>query len=603
VGSGTLTGGLTSTAGTLSPGLSPGLLTISGNYVQAASGSCQIEIGGVTPATEYDRVAATGSGAVTLGGTLDVSLTGGFTPGPDHTFTILTFASRTGTFATVNLPSPAWEILYGPTTVVVRVDADVADLTLAKGDSPDPVVLGNNVTYTLTVTNAGPDAATGVAVTDTLPGGVAFVSATPSQGSCLEASGTVSCSLGSIPFPGNATISIVVTPQAGGSIVNSASVTGVEFDPDTANNVAAATTTVQVPCPDLDNDGYAICGACPLAAGDQCGDCDDGNAARNPGAPEICDGLDNDCDTQTDENLGSLPEQCNNVDDNCNGLVDEGNPQGGGSCATGLEGVCVVGTLWCHLGGLTCVHDPGPGPELCNGLDDDCDGSTDEVQDSDGDGVSDCSDNCPDAFNPLADCDAVPGTPDEQCDADADLVGDACDCTPADPLNPPPVEVGNAVTLGQSAGQTQLSWTPPSLLQQHVYRGYRMRGSAWSYNQECLASGLTAPPAIDSISPKNGAAFFYLVSSTCRGGPESVVGRDGAGLAVPTPFPCPAPALDADGDGTEEAGDNCPGATNATQSDVDSDGDGDVCDNCPADPNPLQEDTDDDGIGDVCDPE
>ncbi len=53
-----------------------------------------------------------------------------------------------------------------------------ADLRIAKSVSPDPVVAGGTLTYTLTVTNAGPSTSTGVAITDTLPAGVSFVSST-----------------------------------------------------------------------------------------------------------------------------------------------------------------------------------------------------------------------------------------------------------------------------------------------------------------------------------------------------------------------------------------------------------------------------------------
>jgi uncharacterized repeat protein (TIGR01451 family) len=56
------------------------------------------------------------------------------------------------------------------------------DLGLVKTDSPDPVLFGQNLTYTLSVTNNGPMPATGVTVTDPLPAGVSLVSATPSQG-------------------------------------------------------------------------------------------------------------------------------------------------------------------------------------------------------------------------------------------------------------------------------------------------------------------------------------------------------------------------------------------------------------------------------------
>jgi uncharacterized repeat protein (TIGR01451 family) len=69
-----------------------------------------------------------------------------------------------------------------------------ADLSITKTDSPDPAIVGNNLTYSIAVHNFGPDPATSVMVTDTLPGNVSFVSATPSQGSC-SGTATVNCAV------------------------------------------------------------------------------------------------------------------------------------------------------------------------------------------------------------------------------------------------------------------------------------------------------------------------------------------------------------------------------------------------------------------------
>ena len=75
-----------------------------------------------------------------------------------------------------------------------------ADLSLTKSDSPDPVTAGGALTYTIKVANAGPDAATGVVVTDNLPKGVSFVSANSTQGSCAVSANKqkVTCALGTI---------------------------------------------------------------------------------------------------------------------------------------------------------------------------------------------------------------------------------------------------------------------------------------------------------------------------------------------------------------------------------------------------------------------
>ena len=126
-----------------------------------------------------------------------------------------------------------------------------ADLSLTKTDAPDPVLAGQQLTYTLTVANSGPRSATGVQLTDNLPSTVAFGSATPSQGSCSQASGTVTCALGTLANGGSATVDIMVTPQEGGTITNQASVSSDLRDPTAPNNSASAETTVN-PAADLE---------------------------------------------------------------------------------------------------------------------------------------------------------------------------------------------------------------------------------------------------------------------------------------------------------------------------------------------------------------
>ena len=122
------------------------------------------------------------------------------------------------------------------------------DLALTKTDSPDPVIVGNNLTYTITATNNGSSAATGVVITDTLPANVTLVSATSSQGSCSGIA-TVSCTIGSLNNGANATATIVVTPTVAGPLSNTASVSGTESDPRPGNNSSTATTTVNANAP------------------------------------------------------------------------------------------------------------------------------------------------------------------------------------------------------------------------------------------------------------------------------------------------------------------------------------------------------------------
>ena len=118
-----------------------------------------------------------------------------------------------------------------------------ADLAITIGDQPDPVMVNNNLTYTLTVTNGGPDPANGVTVANTLPAGVAIISVNASQGSC-GASNPITCAIGPIAPNGKATITIVVKPAATASITNRATVASATPDANEANNTATQETKV-----------------------------------------------------------------------------------------------------------------------------------------------------------------------------------------------------------------------------------------------------------------------------------------------------------------------------------------------------------------------
>ena len=121
------------------------------------------------------------------------------------------------------------------------------------------VAAGANITWTITVSNTGNDAATNVKVTDTLPSGFIFVSSSPdATGSpstppfCTHSSGTVSCSLGAIPTSGSAQITITATaPNTCGPFSNSAAGTFGANDTAMTDSPATATGNVTGCAPSL----------------------------------------------------------------------------------------------------------------------------------------------------------------------------------------------------------------------------------------------------------------------------------------------------------------------------------------------------------------
>jgi len=117
----------------------------------------------------------------------------------------------------------------------------MANLAAFKTASPSPVQVGSNLTYTITITNLGPDTATAVAATDTLPASVTFVSA---SAGCTTNGSTVTCGVASLNNGAAATFQIVVTPTTAGAVTNTVAVSADESDPVPANNTTMAVTTV-----------------------------------------------------------------------------------------------------------------------------------------------------------------------------------------------------------------------------------------------------------------------------------------------------------------------------------------------------------------------
>ncbi len=137
------------------------------------------------------------------------------------------------------------------------LDLPSSDLRISKTDTPDPVSAGGTLTYTITVTNDGPDAAAGVQVTDPLPAGVTFVrgfigtdpgAANPDNRVAFNATTRiVTANIGALANAAASTITVIVTvgPSTVGPLSNVATVTATpNTDPDPDNNDSTAPTDI-----------------------------------------------------------------------------------------------------------------------------------------------------------------------------------------------------------------------------------------------------------------------------------------------------------------------------------------------------------------------
>src|SRR6476620_9724983 len=140
--------------------------------------------------------------------------------------------------------------------IFFRVCVGEADLAITKTDSTDPVIAGNDLTYTVTVTNNGPDAATSITVTDNLPAESAFVSCSSTGGGVCGGSGNNQIvTFASLASGQSETITFVANVNCsiadGTMINNTATVSSLTFDPDTTNNSSTTTTTASNPPPTI----------------------------------------------------------------------------------------------------------------------------------------------------------------------------------------------------------------------------------------------------------------------------------------------------------------------------------------------------------------
>jgi len=155
-----------------------------------------------------------------------------------------------GDTVTVGTTSRDTNLSNNSATVNIAVaSAGEADLSVTNAGSPSPVTAGNNITYTQSVTNAGPAAAATVSFTDPVPANTTAISLTgPGGWTCSAGTTPPSCTIASLPANTTANFTYVVkvngTVAAGTTITETDSVSTTTTDPNSGNNSATVNTQV-----------------------------------------------------------------------------------------------------------------------------------------------------------------------------------------------------------------------------------------------------------------------------------------------------------------------------------------------------------------------
>lgn len=133
--------------------------------------------------------------------------------------------------------------------VSTAAPGDPTDLKVTKTANAGTVSVGDTITYTINVENLGPEAATGVTVSDPLPKGVDYASATSTLGSCALQGQKVVCPIGTLETGAtakvsSATVTLNVVAREAGNVTNTASVSSAQKDPVATNDSSSVTTRV-----------------------------------------------------------------------------------------------------------------------------------------------------------------------------------------------------------------------------------------------------------------------------------------------------------------------------------------------------------------------
>jgi len=328
--------------------------------------------------------------------------------------------------------------------------------------------------------------------------------------------------------------------------------------------------TIDDNCNGTVDEGFSLGGACTAGVGlcEQTGvlvctadgqgtQC---SVAGGTGSPEICNGLDDDCDGEVDatalqplmqvcysgpagtagvgicqageqtclsgafgncqDEILPVIEVCNGLDDDCNATVDDNlsDPTLGQACATGQLGVCGVGTIACTAGSLNCTQNTQSTTEVCDGLDNNCNGASDEglTVDTDSDGFT-TPGSCSGTKNDCNDSNSTvfPGAPeicgdglDNDCNGIVDLTIPEARFRSAEPD-----EFGSSVAVDGEWALVGAFRDDLQGLSAGAVEVFRRTGTGWTY--------------VMTLTASDAAQGDFFGSSVALDGDTALIGAEG----------------------------------------------------------------------------
>lgn len=227
--------------GTVSPGLSPGILTIEGDLPEGENARIEVEVGGTAPGTDLDRLDVTKT--LSANGSLDVELVGPYHPLGGERYEIMTYDELVGWFSQVSLPALqhllVWNVDQQEHTLWLETVCQGTQIGVELMPDRDPVSIGYELIYHAITTNHSQVVATNLTISDALPPELIF-RPDPSSPECTLVGNTVECARPALDPAAVWDVAIAVEPVVAGAIGNTVWVDAWECDTDAGDDADTA---------------------------------------------------------------------------------------------------------------------------------------------------------------------------------------------------------------------------------------------------------------------------------------------------------------------------------------------------------------------------